>query len=126
MTPPQPAARFTNKKNNLNRIGALLAITLSLTSCGENESGPGASVNQQSAGAKLVAENCKVCHAQGLNGAPIIGNGKMWAGRLDQGVDVLIEHAINGFGLMPPKGGKSELTDEEVAEAVRYMASQVQ
>lgn len=69
---------------------------------------------------------CKTCHANGLNGAPIFGNKKMWAKRVEQGIPTLIEHATNGYGLMPAKGGNTDLSDEEIAAAVNYMVSQVQ
>ncbi|MYM64563.1 cytochrome c5 family protein [Pseudomaricurvus sp. HS19] len=74
---------------------------------------------------ELYRKNCKVCHAQGINGAPIVGNQKMWGPRAAQGVDVLVEHAVNGFGLMPPRGG-SALTDEEIRKVVEYYLSQLQ
>ena len=77
-------------------------------------------------GEQIVNSVCVVCHAQGINGAPIIGNKKMWSKRLPQGEDVLIEHAINGYELMPAKGGSTDLSDEEIAAAVRYMMSQVE
>ncbi len=32
-------------------------------------------------GQRLFNENCKVCHLQGVNGAPILGNKKKWAKR---------------------------------------------
>ncbi len=68
---------------------------------------------------------CIKCHANGLNGAPIFGNKKMWSKRTPQGIPTLIEHATNGYGLMPAKGGNTELTDEEISAAVNYMVSQV-
>lgn len=77
------------------------------------------------AGKALVTKNCLVCHAQGINGAPIIGNAKMWGPRIAKGQDVLVQSATNGFGLMPAKGGKTELTDEDIALAVNYMVSQI-
>ncbi len=78
-------------------------------------------------GKAVVEKTCIACHGQGLNGAPIIGNSKMWAKRLPQGVDVLVDHAINGYaGMMPPKGGNPDLTDQEVHSAVLYFVSQVQ
>jgi len=77
-------------------------------------------------GEQIVNSVCVACHAQALNGAPIIGNKKMWSKRLPQGEDLLIEHAINGYELMPAKGGRSDLSDEDIAAAVRYMMSQVQ
>ena len=79
-----------------------------------------------SAAAETYKKNCKVCHAQGINGAPILGNKKMWETRLPKGTDTLVSHAVNGFGLMPAKGGRVELSDEAVATVVQYMVSQVQ
>jgi len=101
-------------------IGSLLTV---LTACGGTEDSSESAELMK--GEKVVAALCINCHAAGLNGAPIIGNEKMWGKRLPQGVDTLIEHATNGYELMPAKGGNSDLTDEEVAAAVRYMVSQV-
>ena len=77
-------------------------------------------------GKAIVEANCFVCHAQGINGAPIIGNQKMWNKRLPKGLDTLADHAINGFaGMMPAKGGNPDLSDEDIRLAVSYMISQV-
>lgn len=77
-------------------------------------------------GQKIVKDNCKVCHAQGINGAPIIGNKKMWSSRLAKGEDALVQNAIQGFGLMPAKGGKTQLSDAEIRQAVQYLMSKAQ
>ena len=69
---------------------------------------------------------CKVCHMQAINGAPILGNEKMWAPRKGQGLDVLVEHATNGYGLMPPKGGREDLTEEEIRAAIKFMLSKLE
>jgi cytochrome c len=41
---------------------------------------------------------------------------------------VLRDHALNGFtgdtGFMPPKGGRIDLSDEEILAAVEYMLEQ--
>ena len=54
----------------------------------------------------------------------------MWAPRLEQGLETLIGHAINGYqgdaGYMPPKGGRLDLSDDEVSAAVEYMVGEVQ
>ncbi len=76
-------------------------------------------------GAVIVKKNCKVCHAQGINGAPILGNKKMWAKRTPQGIDTLVDLAIQGYGLMPPKGGNQSLSKGEIHAAVEYMVSRV-
>ena len=47
-----------------------------------------------------------------------------------QGMDVLKDHAINGYtgsaGYMPAKGGRVDLSDDEVAAAVDYMVAESQ
>jgi len=78
-------------------------------------------------GAKIWAKNCIVCHGTGNFGAPKITGSKFWEPRIEQGLDVLFDHAINGFvspsgGNMPARGGK-DLTDDEVMAAVRFMIS---
>ncbi len=94
---------------------ALIGIGL-LTSCTDQK--------QQQA-EQLYVQNCKVCHAQGINGAPVVGNAKMWNKRTGQGREILIQHAIDGYGLMPAKGGNEALTDAEIAMIVDYMLSQL-
>ena len=105
-----------------------LMVIWFLTGCStENESVDTVNVvTEPSAGELIVKKNCKVCHAQGINGAPIIGNKKMWGPRLSQGEAVLIQHAIDGYELMPAKGGNEDLTNEEITLAVQYFISQVE
>jgi cytochrome c5 len=72
---------------------------------------------------------CIACHAApGVGGAPALGDGDAWAARIAQGVDTLIDHALHGFssstGVMPRKGGRVDLSDEEVIGAVEYMVEQ--
>ncbi|MBD1387823.1 cytochrome c5 family protein [Neiella sp. HB171785] len=81
---------------------------------------------EPSAGELVYKGTCKVCHAQGINGAPIVGNKKMWGPRIEQGIPTLVEHASNGYGLMPAKGGNTDLTTEQITAAVEYMVSQVE
>ena len=96
-----------------------------LVGCGQDDSGSKNDKQEKPLGAVIVEKNCFVCHGQGINGAPIVGNKKMWGPRLEKGLDSLVDHAINGFGLMPPKGGKTELSDDEIRLAVSYMVDQV-
>ena len=77
-------------------------------------------------GEAIVKQYCRACHAQGINGAPIIGNAKMWGPRVGKGQDALVANAISGIGLMPAKAGKpDQLTDEDMALAVQFMLSQI-
>lgn len=68
---------------------------------------------------------CAACHDSGAAGAPMLGNQDQWEGRIAQGFDTLVSHAINGIGTMPAKGGNSSLDDIEVARAVAYMGNEV-
>lgn len=102
---------------------ALVATALVSTGCSNPEEEKQKA--DLAAGEAIVTKNCLACHAQGINGAPIIGNAKMWGPRITKGQDVLVQSATNGFGLMPAKGGKTELTDEDIALAVNYMVSQI-
>lgn len=79
-------------------------------------------------GKSVYDSNCQVCHATGLSGAPKLGDTANWTPRIAQGMDTLFRHAIEGFtgsaGMMPPKGGFANLSDDEVKAAVGYMVSQ--
>lgn len=71
---------------------------------------------------KEVAEAvCAACHAAGAGGAPRIGESRDWSGRLSHGLDSAVTKAIRGHGGMPARGGKAELTDNEVKSAIIYM-----
>jgi len=112
-------------------ISAFFLLLLSaplLPGCSEPSEEAPALSPELAAGKTVVEKTCIACHGQGLNGAPILGNKKMWGKRLLQGEDVLVSHAINGFAMdmMPAKGGNPDLSDEDVRNAVRYMLSLVQ
>jgi cytochrome c5 len=80
-------------------------------------------------GEAVFNNNCKMCHGSGMMGAPKAGDVEAWKPRIAKGKDVLYDHAINGFrdkAMMPPRGGKKSLTDEEVKAAVDYMMSLVE
>lgn len=107
------------------KIFATIVTVILLSACGEEaEKKPEPAVASE--GEMIFKKNCKVCHAQGINGAPIIGNTAMWSDRVTKGIPTLVEHATQGFGLMPAKGGNTELPDTDVEKAVKFMVSQVQ
>lgn len=82
------------------------------------------------AGQETYDKACKACHDSGLAGAPKLGAEADWSARLEAGIDTLYDHAINGFqgdsGVMPPKGGQTQLSDEVVRQAVDYMVESSQ
>jgi cytochrome c5 len=81
-------------------------------------------------GPQVYNSACLACHGAGIGGAPVLGNAEAWVPRIAQGMEVLKEHAIKGYqgsaGYMPAKGGRTDLSDEEVANAVDYMVSESQ
>lgn len=81
-------------------------------------------------GPQVYNEACIACHGSGIGGAPIMGDAGAWTERIGQGTDTLYEHAIVGYtgsaGFMPPKGGRMDLSDEEVQGAVDYMVQESQ
>ncbi len=77
-------------------------------------------------GEQIVTSVCATCHAAGLMQSPKLGNAGDWAPRIEKGIETLYTHAIDGFNMMPAKGGRSDLTDDEVKAAVDYMLSEVQ
>lgn len=117
---------YLSSELQTSKLPAVLTLLGALLSgCSDNSDSSSAAAPAPSVGETVVSENCVKCHALGINGAPIIGNAKMWAPRVEQDLSVLVQHAIEGFGLMPAKGGKLELTDEQVTAAVTYMVEQL-
>jgi len=75
-------------------------------------------------GHMVYTKACLPCHKFGISGAPKVGDKKAWASRIVKGRELLVQNAIHGTGKMPPKGGNSTLTAEEVGAAVEYMLEQ--
>jgi cytochrome c5 len=81
-------------------------------------------------GTELFEQTCSVCHGQGIAGAPKAGDKAAWAPRLAEGKAMLYQHALQGFqgktGVMPPKGGRTDLPDDLVKQAVDHMMQMAQ
>ena len=79
-------------------------------------------------GPQVYNSACIACHGSGVGGAPIVGDAAQWSARVAQGMETLAKHAIEGYtgsaGYMPPKGGRLDLSDDEVISAVEYMADE--
>lgn len=72
-------------------------------------------------GQNRYEQTCQMCHATGLADAPKFGDKAAWKARIDQGMEILIQHSIHGLKAMPPKGGCTSCSDEEIHKAVEYM-----
>ncbi len=75
-------------------------------------------------GALIYQNVCAACHANGVAGAPA-PTAAAWKPRIAQGLDVLVRRAIEGYqgtaGVMPARGGRADLSDEQVKVTVEYM-----
>jgi len=78
-------------------------------------------------GEQVYTTTCSACHGAGVAGAPKFGDKAAWAPRLVQGPAVLHKHALEGFqgksGVMPAKGGRSDLADQSIVNGVDYMVN---
>jgi cytochrome c5 len=104
----------------LSACGLLSVSLILLTACsGDNPN--------SSAGAPPPAyvSSCMPCHGDGLGGAPVTGKKADWAPRIAKGTGKVQRNAIEGFeggtGIMPPKGGRLDLSDNEIITLVDYM-----
>jgi len=73
---------------------------------------------------------CMACHMLGVAGAPKLGDAEAWAPRIANGIHTLYAHSIDGFqgatGVMPPKGGRLDLSDDEIKASVDFMVEAAQ
>lgn len=76
----------------------------------------GADVGQQ-----VYETKCKTCHEPGLLNAPKLGDTAAWQPRIAQDKELLYKHSIEGLNAMPPKGGFTDVPDEDIKAAVDYM-----
>jgi len=76
-------------------------------------------------GMDLFTQTCNACHGQGIAGAPKAGDAAAWGPRIAQGKPMLYKHALEGFqgktGVMPPKGGRPDVPDDLVRQAVDHL-----
>ena len=99
------------------------AVTYMVNQSGGNWVEPRSKTTKPSArsGEQVVKAQCSKCHQDGLNGAPRIGDREAWTPRFSKGLDTLVRSAIGGHGGMPARGGKADLTDAELRNAITYM-----
>ncbi|MES2148439.1 MAG: c-type cytochrome [Pseudomonadota bacterium] len=74
-------------------------------------------------GEKVYGATCLSCHGAAVLGAPKFADKAAWGPRIAKGKDVLYASALNGFKMMPAKGGNAALKDDELKAAVDYMVS---
>ncbi|MDV6328226.1 cytochrome c5 family protein [Idiomarina sp. Sol25] len=88
------------------------------SSAAEESSGP-------RSGQQVYDKYCTACHTSGVMGAPKMNNAADWQPRLDQGMETVLKHAVEGFNAMPPKGTCSDCSEEEIQAAIDYMTEEI-
>jgi cytochrome c5 len=87
--------------------------------------GAGAGPALPKSGDETFQQVCSACHGAGIAGAPKAGDKAAWGPRIAKGKEVLYDHALKGFqggsGVMPAKGGRTDLPDDLVKAAVDHM-----
>ncbi len=63
---------------------------------------------------------CAACHATGAAGAPLPGSEQM-SQRAEKGMEAMMQSALNGLNAMPARGGRADLSDEQVRATVEFM-----
>lgn len=74
--------------------------------------------------AEKYERSCMVCHTRIAAKAPLAGFAPDWRARLKQGMDVLVQHAEQGLGSMPPRGQCADCTEQELRALVAFMANE--
>lgn len=72
-------------------------------------------------GKQIYDTKCFTCHANGVAGAPKLGDKAAWEPRIKTGMDEIMKVVINGKGAMPPKGTCMDCSDADLKAATQYM-----
>jgi cytochrome c5 len=105
------------------RIKPVGEVCVAGEDCGDIAAPAAAAPSGPRSGEDIYSSTCFGCHGTGAAGAPKVGDAAAWSARIGKGVDTLVNHAINGFNAMPPRGTCSGCSDEEIAATVKYMVN---
>lgn len=77
-------------------------------------------------GREIYQSVCVACHGPEnvMVSAPKAGDIAAWGRRLARGakgIETLTDNAVNGFGAMPSKGGRNELSRDQIRQAIEFM-----
>lgn len=112
---------------NVRRLAACLLLALA-SACGKpatpSNAAPAAAVPSDPKLAKLYSQTCKACHTNPGTGAPQAGDRAAWAPRMAQGMNVLLDHAVNGYKGMPPMGSCMDCNEKDFEALIHFMSGQ--
>jgi len=119
--------RYGVKMPNQNVAAADADKIIAYLTAWESKSAPSVTGSTGGVGAQIFDKTCFACHANGIGGAPKVGDKSAWSARLVQDKAILYKHALEGFqgksGFMPPKGGCMDCTEEQIKAAVEFLRS---
>lgn len=102
----------------MNKLSSAIGASILLGLSGAVLADGGAS------GQQVYQNSCQSCHASGVAGSPKLGDKAAWAPRIATGMDAMLASAVNGKGIMPPKGACASCSNDDLKAAVEYMVSQ--
>lgn len=71
-------------------------------------------------GEMIYGKVCAACHATAVLGAPQPGSAEM-ATRAESGMDTMLQNAMNGLNTMPARGGRPDLSAEQIKAVIEFM-----
>jgi cytochrome c5 len=84
-----------------------------------------APVNGKVTGKFIYESHCAACHDTGATNAPRLTDKSAWETRKRQGDSILLQHVIQGYNLMPPRGACLECSDTDLKAAVAYIVGNI-
>ncbi len=88
---------------------------------GHVEAGNLAELFRERSGAEIYGDVCASCHDTGSRGSPRRGDAAEWRKRMDQGKELMLQHALQGYNKMPARGGDDSLSDDDVKKAINHI-----
>ncbi len=116
-----------------NTLSLLALCCLVLIACGKQDTAlTPASISAAESAKLLPADveladiyqrSCQSCHVVAGSGAPLTGDVAAWQPRMDQGMETVLQHIIEGYGGMPPLGMCFECGEQQFIKLTQFMAS---
>ncbi len=106
----------------VDRIKPVGSVCISGEECAAAGGAAATASSGPRSGEQVYNTYCAACHGSGAMNSPKSGDTAVWDTRLAKGFDNTLANAINGLNLMPPKGTCGDCSDEELGNAIKFMA----